>query len=79
MQDQIGPYQIEREIGRGGMGVVYLAHDPKLDRDVAIKVLPESMARDNKRVLRRNREASRCRDVASFPQVGSSLSRITST
>ena len=36
---QIGSYQVQREIGRGGMGVVYLAHDTSLDRDVVIKVL----------------------------------------
>ena len=34
-------YEIKREIGRGGMGVVYLAHDARLDRQVAIKALAE--------------------------------------
>ncbi|MHC4260713.1 MAG: hypothetical protein ACYSTF_09950, partial [Planctomycetota bacterium] len=33
---QIGPFRIERELGRGAVGVVYLAHDTKLDRSVAI-------------------------------------------
>ena len=37
---QIGPFRIERELGRGGAGVVYLAQDTKLDRSVAIKSLP---------------------------------------
>ena len=37
---QIGPFRIERELGRGAVGVVYLAHDTKLDRSVAIKSLP---------------------------------------
>ena len=48
----IGPYVVEREIGRGGMGVVYLAHDPRLNRDVAIKTLPEHMAADKDRLER---------------------------
>ena len=40
MPVQIGPIRVDREIGRGGTGVVYLARDTKLDRDVAIKLLP---------------------------------------
>jgi predicted Ser/Thr protein kinase len=40
-----GEYSLERELGRGGMGVVYLARDVQLDRDVAIKVLPSELAR----------------------------------
>ena len=55
--NQIGPYEIIREIGRGGMGVVYLAHDTKLDRDVAIKCLPDELSDDADRLLRFEREA----------------------
>ena len=40
-----GEYSLQRELGRGGMGIVYLARDVQLDRDVAIKVLPSHLAR----------------------------------
>lgn len=52
-----GSYEIAGEIGAGGMGVVYRATDTTLDRDVAIKVLPESMASDADRIARFDREA----------------------
>jgi eukaryotic-like serine/threonine-protein kinase len=54
---RLGPYPIEREIGRGGMGVVYLGRDTKLNRPVAIKVLPDLFARDPERLARFEREA----------------------
>ena len=43
---QLGPYSITAEIGRGGMGIVFLAQDPRLKRQVAIKLLPPDLSRD---------------------------------
>ena len=54
---RLGPYAIAAQIGVGGMGEVYRATDTKLDRDVAIKVLPESLAGDPDRIARFQREA----------------------
>ena len=53
----LGPYEILSPLGAGGMGEVYLATDSKLDRQVAIKVLPEAMTCDPERVARFEREA----------------------
>jgi Tol biopolymer transport system component len=54
---RLGPYEIVAAIGAGGMGEVYQAHDTKLERDVAIKVLPEAFAHDPDRLSRFQREA----------------------
>jgi eukaryotic-like serine/threonine-protein kinase len=54
---RLGSYEIVAAIGAGGMGEVYRARDTKLDRDVAIKVLPEEFARDASRMARFGREA----------------------
>src|SRR6267154_6241 len=55
--DKLGPYEILAPIGAGGMGEVYRAKDTKLDREVAIKVLPSALARDPERLARFEREA----------------------
>src|SRR5439155_25461663 len=49
---RLGPYEILAPIGAGGMGEVYRAHDRRLGRDVAIKVLPPSLALDPDRLSR---------------------------
>jgi len=54
---KLGPYEIQSPLGAGGMGEVYRARDTRLDRPVAIKVLPESFARDADRLRRFEQEA----------------------
>jgi serine/threonine protein kinase/tetratricopeptide (TPR) repeat protein len=54
---RLGPYEIVAQIGAGGMGEVYRARDPRLGRDVAIKVLPDAFARDAERLRRFEQEA----------------------
>src|SRR5688572_24802683 len=53
----IGPYEIVGWLGAGGMGEVYRARDPRLGRDVAIKVIPESFASNATRLARFEQEA----------------------
>jgi Tol biopolymer transport system component/tRNA A-37 threonylcarbamoyl transferase component Bud32 len=55
--EKLGNYQVIGPLGKGGMGEVYRALDTQLDREVAVKVLPASMARDPERLARFDREA----------------------
>jgi len=54
---EFGTYKIEKAIGAGGMGEVYLAHDDKLKRKVALKILPAEFLADAERIKRFEREA----------------------
>ena len=54
---KLASFKVEKVIGRGGMGVVYLAHDTKLDRSVAIKSIPAKLAGDSTTRMRFHREA----------------------
>ncbi len=54
---RLGVYDVTAQIGQGGMGEVYRARDTTLDRDVAIKVLPDAFASDPERLARFEREA----------------------
>jgi eukaryotic-like serine/threonine-protein kinase len=54
---RLGPYEILSPLGAGGMGEVYRARDAKLNRDVALKILPQAFATDTERLARFKREA----------------------
>ena len=58
---RLGAYEITVQIGEGGMGQVYRARDTKLNRDVALKILPDAFASDPDRMARFTREARRSR------------------
>src|SRR5256885_14859555 len=54
---RLGAYEIVGPLGTGGMGEVYRARDARLQRDVAIKILPEALSQDRSAVMRFQREA----------------------
>jgi len=64
----LGPYEILAPIGAGGMGEVYRARDPRLGRDVAIKVIPAGLSGSADRVRRFEQEA-RAAGAVSHPNV----------
>jgi len=68
MAQQISHYKIERWVAQGGMGEVYLAHDSKLDRKIALKLLPVDFASDENRVRRFQQEA-RAASALNHPNV----------
>ena len=54
---RLGPYEIIAQLGQGGMGIVFRARDTKLEREVAVKVLPRNLAEDPEALARFEREA----------------------
>ena len=66
----LGPYTVAAKIGEGGMGEVWQARDTKLDRDVALKVLPEAFTSDPDRLARFEREAKVLASL-NHPNIGS--------
>src|SRR5512135_2195736 len=65
---RLGPYEILGPIGAGGMGEVYRARDPRLGREVAIKVLPATFSQDADR-LRRFEQEARAAGVLNHPGI----------
>ena len=67
---RLGVYEVSAKIGEGGMGDVYQARDTTLDRDVALKVLPEAFTADPDRLARFEREAKVLASL-NHPNIGS--------
>ncbi len=68
--DRLGHYDVTALIGEGGMGQVYRATDTKLDRDVALKILPDAFVNDPERLARFEREAKVLASL-NHPNIGS--------
>jgi serine/threonine protein kinase len=64
---KLGHYEITSLLGEGGMGQVYRAHDQKLGRDVALKLLPDEVSRDPERLARFEREAKVLAALTRYP------------
>ena len=65
---KLGPYEIHSPLGAGGMGEVYRARDPRLQREVAIKVLPREFSQDAER-LRRFEQEARAASALNHPNI----------
>ncbi len=74
---RLGPYEILAPIGAGGMGEVYKANDTRLDRTVAIKVLPEHLAESPERKARFEREAKAISQLNHPPTMSTTASLST--
>ena len=60
---RLGRYEIHSQIGAGGMGEVYRAYDPKMNREIAIKILPAAFSADKERLARFEQEAQAAREA----------------
>ena len=77
--DNLSSYKIVAKIGAGGMGEVYHAHDAKLERDVALKILPDEMTQDPVRHARFHREAKLLAAFEAEEQKSKGKSRLPSS
>ena len=68
--DRLGAFEVTGELGSGGMGIVLRARDTKLDRDVALKVLPEAFTSDPDRLARFERDSGKVLASLNHPNIG---------